>query len=414
MSQIATPLDGGRKDIQVSSSPARGIFISSQYRNAKKLNPVPTEWFDGGRPIYNRLPAVSGRYKVDFGFDDSSAFVYLPVGQSIFGPNSLEVKSSNDNQYLVIKGGTAVWRYGEFNIDPTIIDVREVGFGNTRYLLAYQFFLDDAPYDGYYQVSDYNLRGYPMEVNSNTDSVTGWRFLPKYAFYGISPFEWRNYDPTFLSYNGDAVLTCSFPKAAALTKVILRCPEGTAITGGAKLSLAATKADPLEEVSTTSVQSDSEGQFFEFNLPEGNYATTWSVSWEDRKIAIRDIAVSGVISLRRKPAESLSRISLVAYPQTTLPKTALDSSGNEVPAVYCKLAFVDIDDSFRVTRIVDLRESVNSDYRPISEWLTRPWDTNLISLHNQVENYSELWMSPQKCLLQEYSSLENKLVSVEP
>jgi hypothetical protein len=413
MSQIATPLDGGRKDIQISPNPIRGIFISSQYREAKRLNPVPTEWFEGGKPIYNRLPAVSERYRIDFGFDGNSAFVYLPVGQSIFGPNSLEVKPSNDNQVIVIKGGTVVWRHGEFKIDPTIIDVREVGFGNTRYLLAYQFFLDDAPYDGYYQVSDYNLRGYPMDVNSNTDSVIGWRFLPKYAFYGTSPFEWRNYDSVFSSYSEDAKLTCSFPNAAALTKINLRCPKGTAVTGGATLSLAAAKTGPFEAVSSTTVQSDTEGQFFEFDLPEGNYATTWSVEWEDRKIAIRDVAVSGIISLERKPAESLSRISLVAYPQTTLPKTALDSLGNEVPAVYCKLAFVDIDDSFRVTRIVDLRESVNTDYRPISEWLTRPWDTNLISLHGQVEKYSELWMSPQNCLVQEYSSLENKLISVD-
>ena len=412
MSQNITPVDGGRKEIQVATQSEIGTVLSPQYRAAKNLFVTPTEWFIGGKPIYNRLPAISERYRIDFGYDDSSAFVYLPAGQSIFGPDSLEVKSSEDGKFITIKGGTTVWKHGEFKVDPVIIDVRNVGFGNTKYLFAYQFFLDDAPYDAIYSVEDYNLRGYPMVTISNTDSVKGWRYLPQYAFYGSSSREWRNYDTAFPEYTQDAELSWTFTKSATFTKMVFRCPPGTTISGSATLAIS-TDSLSFNDVSTAEVSSDNNGQFFQFDIPANNVATSWRVRWTDKKVAIRDILVTGTLSLKRKPSEGLSRISLVAYPQATLPTTAQNSLGEEVPAVYCKLAYVEIGEDLTVTKITDLRESVNSEYKPIAEWLTRPWDGNLIKMHHQVSNYSTLWMSPTECLKFEYEDLENTLIDVE-
>jgi hypothetical protein len=414
MSQILTPLDGGRSEIQTSNNPVRGVFISGQYRQAKNLNPSPTEWLTSGRPIYDRLPAISERYRVNFGFNEDSAYVYLPVGNSIFGPNSLGVATSGENKFIVIKGGTIVWKHGEFKIDPTIINVEKIGFGNTRYLLAYQLYLDDSPFNGLYQVTDYRLKGLPLSLTSNTDNVSGWRYLPQYALYGETSLEWRNYDTVFPSYSEPAKLTLTFTEAPSFTKILFRCPANTNITGTAELSVASEVSGPYERVTSVGVQSDSDGQFFEFNLDLNNFAKVWSVEWSDAKVAINDVAVSGIISLKRKPEEGLTKVSLVAYPQGNLPEKVTNSAGEEVQATYCKLAFVDIDDSSTVTNIVDLRESVNSEYTPISDWLTRAWDSNLMDLHNQVENYSTMWMGPKECLKHEYLELEDDLIKVEP
>lgn len=422
MSQDLKPIDGGSITPKVTTSTLPGIYISEQYQSALGLSPRPTEW-DSGRPIYDRLPSASERYKVDFGSDGNSAYVYLPVGKSLSGPDSLGVSSSNEGKFIVIKSGSIVWKYGEVTVDPVIINVENIGFSNSRYLLAYRMYLDDSPFDANYSVEDYNLRGYPLRVTSNTDSVVGWRYKPQYAFYGESPYEWRNSDGVFPGYTGSAQLSWSFPKPATLSKITLRCSPSVKVYGTATLYLSSdlpNNTDAIypenpsfQEVVTVDIQSDSEGQFFTFNLPEPSPMTSWSVSWSDSNVAISNILVTGIISVKRKPAEALSRVSLVAYPRTSLPPTVKDSYGNDVPAIYCKLSYVDINESYVVTKVSDLREIVNTPYQPIAEWLTRPWDNNLSEIHTQVSNFSSQWMDPTLSLKHEYLDFTEKF-SIEP
>lgn len=423
MSQNITPVNGGRESIQVSPSAAQGIYISPQYQEANNIFSTPTEWVPGGRPIYDRLPAISERYKINFGFDQDSAYVFVPVGESVFGPNSLEVIASDDNKFLIIKRGAVVWEYGNFKVDPVIISLEEIGMLNTKYLIAYQLTFDDSPFDALYEVADYSLSGYEMTVRSGTDGVPGWRYISKYAFCGLNSIEWRNYDGLFPDYTEDAYLTWLFPKAASLTAIELRCPTNSAITGTATLHttdcLNLDSESPycdspiFTEYETVAVQSDASGQYFRFEIPNSPFITGWSVSWSDKKVAIKDVKVTGTIPIRSKPAEGITNISLVAYPQSTLPATVTNGLGKEVPAVYCKLAFVDTSNAYTVTKIEDIRESVNTDYQPIADWLTRPWDENLINIFEQIQNYPELWMNPVTCMKQEYAQLSEDLIVVE-
>jgi hypothetical protein len=143
------------------------------------------------------------------------------------------------------------------------------------------------------------------------------------------------------------------------------------------------------------------------------FNTGWKIEWSDPKVSIQSVSVSGTISLLRKPSTGKSEVSLVAYPTGSLPSTVTNSVGGEIPVTYCKLAQVDVSPSYEVVKVFDVRESVNADYQPIAEWLTRPWDDNLISLYEQVDNYSTLWMAPDLCLNQEYLSLSDDLIIVE-
>lgn len=422
MSQDATPLMGGRSSIKTSTPTPPGTYVSEQFAKAKNLNLNPTEWTLSGRPIYDRLPAASTNYRTSFGFDDSQAYVYVPPGISRFGTNSLEVVSSGDDKYLVIKGGTAVWKYGSVDFNPVIINLQEIGMKSTRYLLAYQFFIDDAPFDSLYSVENYSLQGYPMKVSSNTDTVPGWRYKSEFAFCNNLQYEWRNYDGLFPNYSDNAVLTWIFPNPGLFSTIKLRCPSGTAITGTATLSLSkCVTGDPenpycdspdFVEHSTVPVMSDSDGQFFEFNIADPTLITGWSIQWSDPKIAINQVFVTGSLNLRRKPEVGRIRTSLVAYPQNAVPKVALDSEGKEVPAVYCNLAIVDTSREYTVTKIQDAREVVNTTYQPISDWLTLFWDRNLMSLYSQTQDYSNSWMSPTQCLKKEYDKLSELNVAV--
>jgi hypothetical protein len=101
------------------------------------------------------------------------------------------------------------------------------------------------------------------------------------------------------------------------------------------------------------------------------------------------------------------------YPSNSLPKVVENTEGERVPAVYCVLAEVDVNSAFEVENVEDLRTVIHRDYVPVADWLTKPFDGDLINLYEQVSDYSTLWLSPPVCLVQEYAGLTKYKVQVE-
>jgi hypothetical protein len=56
--------------------------------------------------------------------------------------------------------------------------------------------------------------------------------------------------------------------------------------------------------------------------------------------------------------------------------------------------------------IQDIRPVIHREYKPIADWLTRPFDEDLINFYEQVKGYSIFWMNPVVCVRQEYLALE--------
>jgi hypothetical protein len=101
------------------------------------------------------------------------------------------------------------------------------------------------------------------------------------------------------------------------------------------------------------------------------------------------------------------------YPVNQLPRTVTTANGEESLATYCVLAIVDIGSSFNVLKVEDQRSIIHRDYVPVADWLTLPFDENLIYYYNQAKEYPKNWMSPPTCLDQEYVDLESKGITVE-
>jgi hypothetical protein len=101
------------------------------------------------------------------------------------------------------------------------------------------------------------------------------------------------------------------------------------------------------------------------------------------------------------------------YPVGLLPPTVTVGNGSEVPATYCRLAIVDIGSSFNILRVDDQRTIIHRDYVPVADWLTLPFDENLIYFYNQAQEYPRNWMDPTTSLKQEYVTLESKGITVE-
>lgn len=421
MSQLLNPIDGGRETIVVNNTPTQGIFFSKQYTEVNKLTPIPTEWEKGRRPIYDRLPAVSERYKIDFGLDNNTAYPYIPIGQGITGATSMVVQTSGENKYLTIQGGQIVWKYGTIPADPVLIDVELVGMGSARYLLAYQLYYDDSPIQSQYEVTDFSLSGFKMDIQSSTDAVIGWRYTPQYAFMGDNQLYWSNYDPTFITYSGGAELSWQLPLPCTFSKIVLRCPPKTTYTGTATLYYMSCSeqgedgfcVNPVWNFwQTVGVSSQDGVQVYDFTIDDSFPCKGWKVEWSDSKVSIRDVSVSGIVTLEKKPATMTTNYALVAYPLNAIPDKFTNSLGEEVPLTLCKLAYVDINDAFTVTKLQDIREIVFNSFEPIAEWLTRPWDDSLMNLYDQFSNFPEYWMSPVTAMGEEYSKLERQGVEV--
>lgn len=404
MSQTLTPINGGQGEVLTSVNVNRRNVLSEQAIELLKLQPRPTEWRPEGRPIYRRLPAVSEAYQIDFFEEKSQGWVYIPRGLGIFGPNSMQVVASENNDFVIIKGGRIVWEYGEIPVEPVVINCSLVGLQSTRYLIGYQLFYDDAPFDAQYSVSDFNLEGYDLEIASSTDEIVGWRYPAVNAFLSNSNF-WKSRDNYYPDYAQptEVYLSWKSNKYAAYQNVVLRCPEGTSYSKTATLHA---KVDGSWVILQTSEPlSDSTGQYYKFELDSPTFQEEWKVSWEPGEMSISQVSVSGVLTLTSRPATATTRVSLVAYPENTVPKFFVNSQGEKIPLVLCTLAYVDVDELYQVTKIDDVRDIVYRDYKPVAEWLTRSQDEDLIDMFKEVSQYSQLWMNPQRALIHEYAEL---------
>ena len=430
MSQQLTPISGGIvPEVQTTSVQSRLNVLSPQYIDVNNLHSRPTEWVPGGRPIYRRLPAISETYQIDF-FNlvtesnvtgntsvrtniESIGYVYIPWGESINGGVSLEVTKSNNSQVMLIKGGAIVWRYGKTLVRPTIVDLKVLDVSQSVYDIAYQLIYDDAPTAEIYSVTDFALTGQPLNITSSTDAVTGWRYPGVNAFLNDGSSRWSNEDTYYPSYAqpATAFLQWESELGSAYSTITLRCPSGTAYTGTATLSYV--NNGVLSEVSTISVSEDTTGQFFEFTVEDPVMQTGWNVTFSSTTVSVQSITVTGTLTLLSSQATLSPRATLVMYPAGTLPKTFVNSQGEEIPTTYATLAQVSIDNNFSITDIQDTREIIHRDYVPVANWLTVPFDQDLINLYEQVSDYANLWMAPTSCMKQEYVNLETDQITVE-
>jgi len=431
MSQQLIPVNGGvNLNIQTTTLTPGLNILSDQYIQTNNLQSRPTEWIPGGRPIYRRLPAVSETYQINFfnvvnesnvlttgtrvipGIEEVG-YVFVPYGESINGPTSVEVVASDNFETILIKAGVIVWEYGRTEVIPSIVNLRILEVLSGKYDIAYQLLYDDSPLEKLYEVSDFALTGQPLNITSSSDVTIGWRYPAVNAFLNTDGTFWQNRDSDFPAYAQPTVsfLQWESELAQAYSKVILRCPSGTAFTGSATLSYVTGASESVIE--SVSISSDSSGQFFEFQIPSPSLVTGWKVSFSSLDIAIQSISVSGVLTLEEPQATPSPRATLVMYPSGTLPKTEINSQGERIPATYCLLAQVDVNSAFKLTSITDERLIIHRDYVPVADWLTKPFDEDLINLYEQVSDYSKLWMAPPSSLKQEYINLSKDKIEVE-
>lgn len=415
MSQLLTPTGNGIiPEIQTTLRTSRVNLLSPQYIKAKSLESRPTEWVPGGRPIYRRLPAISETYQVDFynivpesnigpGYLEEVGYVFVPWGESDLSPSSVRVNTSESKKDLIISSGNLVWEQGRTFVYPALINLEVLEVLNGKYDLAYQLIYNDEPLPFQYSVVDFALTGFPLTITASTDLITGWRYPAVNAFLDTTTLNWSTEDSYYPSY---AQPTSSYIQwesvlAQSYESITLRCPKGTAYTGTATLYYVNNGA--LSEVTSTAISSDTTGQFFTLIITTQVLQNGWKIEFSSAKISIQSITVTGVVTLLKKPSVSTPRASLVLYPSGTLP----------VDKVFCSLAEITVNNDYQVVKLKDTREIIRRDYVPVADWLTKPFDTDLINLYEEVSIYPATWMNPPTAMKQEYEELTQYQVIVE-
>jgi hypothetical protein len=252
-----------------------------------------------------------------------------------------------------------------------------------------------------YEVEDFNLVGQPLTLDSSTETSAGWRYKTENAFLDSDTY-WTNYDSSYTAgpqpSSAFIVWVSSFP--SAYSKITLVQPAGNAIDFSVVATLEILVGATWAEVATTQATTvDGVGRYT-FELVNPAYTRGWRVTWRRPspgvpKIYVQNVQVSGVITLYKAPSGPSPLASLAIYEANLVPPEF----------TYCNLALVDITSSQTVERVEDTRYLIFRDYQPVSNWLTDFWDANLIDLYDQVSDYSNLWMSPDYCLRQEYEDL---------
>ena len=415
MSQQLTPVNGGVEQVVTATLTTSANVLSPQYIIAKNLQPRPTEWVPGGRPIYRRLPAVSETYQIDFfnvvdasntavaATEQDIGYVYVPWTENSSGPSSVVVSASESKRDLLICGGKIIWKNGGTQVYPTIVNLENLEVARGRYFLAYELSYDNAPVEKIYAVENFALTGQPLTITSSTDKVTGWRYPAVSAFLNLNDNFWTSKDTYFPTYAQptSSYLQWESTLGQAYSNVTLRCPPGTAFSATASIYYVAPNGNATVQ-STVAPSVDSAGQYYAFNFNSPIFNTGWKVVWSDTNVAIQSITVSGSITLTKKLASPSTLASLSLYRGTITP-----------PGItLCPLAFIEVDNNFKITSIEDIRYVVRRDYVPVADWLTRFFDENIINLYEQVSDYPQLWMNPPTCMRQEYASLISKNIVI--
>jgi len=415
MSQQLTPTGNGAiPEIQTTIRTSRINLLSPQYIEAKNLESRPTEWVPEGRPIYRRLPAISETYQIDFfnivpesnvgpEYIEEVGYVFVPWGESALGTSSVLVSVSESKKDLIISSGNLIWKQGKTFVYPAIINLKVLEVLNGKYDLAYQLIYNDEPLPFQYSVTDFALTGLPLTITASTDSITGWRYPAVNAFLDTTTLNWSTEDSYYPSY---AQPTSSYIQwesvlAQSYESITLRCPTGTAYTGTATLYYV--NNGILSEVTSTEISSDTTGQFFTLEITEQVLQKGWRVTFSSAKISIQNITVTGVITRLERPSVPIPRASLVLYPSGTLP----------VGETFCTLAEITVNNDFEITKLRDTRDIIRRDYTPVADWLTKPFDADLINLYEQVSTYPTTWMNPPTAMKQEYAGLTQYQVIVE-
>jgi hypothetical protein len=387
-----------------STGVVRPKVASEEALVSLERTPVKTVWGnDLGRPIYDRLPAISEQYKK--GYDRDQAFVYLdPQFGQYEGPGSMEVVTFlDDPNILIVENGEITWHMGQVPVEGFNVDLTQLEAGNgaadgdyqVGYTLSYDVPVEDTLVPGYALASVENSTLGDAAISIGASGASQYHE----SYFAISDADigtswWPGINTVTGPYYPGSWFVIDFRALVSPKKFeIIADPNEPNPT--AKLALyGSNDAIVWEEVNEVRPTGDR----WIATVPKPTEFRYWKFFFWDGTASISDILYSGTAYF---PDLRVSGPIQIATPY-------FGGLYEEPPEDFLLLATITVR-NYRVGKITDFRRFTSKKYEPVSSWLTDFQDSNLRCVFEAVENYSEFYLNPVTADFHFYKELDDSV-----
>ena len=402
MTVTKTELQNTATTFQANSGVVQPKVINEEAQVALQQQSHKTVWgWDSGRPVYDRLPAITEQYQK--AYKEDQLYVYLDPKLGVYdGPGSLQPVIFFDRpSVLAVNSGTITWKMGQHLAPGFEIDVSELEAGvglpdgtyQVGYVMKYEIPVFESPVPGniYAYLEDEDLGEGAVEIHvSNASEIhEGWQALNQLK---VETSWW----PGFTTDAGDY-----FPGSWAVLDFIDSVEAET-------FTLRTDPSEPFPTAKCALYWSDDGILWHHDNtvLPTARvYSVTttevdphrfWKFFFWDGTCSISHILYRGFAYM---PDHRVNKAIQTAVPY-------VGDLYEDPPENFILLSSFQIVND-QVGNLTDFRVFTSRKYEPVAKWVTADKDTHLRCMFDSVTNYSELFMSPITANYQIYEEMDN-------
>ena len=372
-------------------------FLNPEAARVIGALPVPTVWGrKSARPIYDRLPAVSGSYVTDF-TDGNRVKIFLSDQNRAIGSGTLQVGIwDRDPGILIIQSGTLVWQNGPVDVQALAIKLSALENGNGvqdgEYQVGYtlRFDPDTSPKYKEYKVEDYSLAASATIYGA---TAAAEQHPVEVAFTDEINTSWRPTDSGYVGgYDDGQALILDFTEPCKAERFVLTASAVEYAT--AKCSLYWSDDGIIWHLDDR--VWEPKGGSWDVIVSEQAKHRYWKLFFWSGIVDVRQFEYTGTAlyaDQRRTGA-------------VTVAEPYLDELYAEIEEAHIQLATIEVRDNLLV-RVEDYRLSqiTYEQYQPVASWLTSFQDNSLRKYFTDVEKYAERWMAPPTACYSIYDEL---------
>lgn len=372
-------------------------FINESAAKIKGLSPIPTVWGRAaGRPIYDRLPSISGAYN-NTSFAESAVKIFLQDQNRAIGSGTLQVgRWQEDSGVLIIQSGILSWQYGSVAVEAFGVRVGLLndggGLQDGEYQVGYTLSYEDTTGDLYklYKVEDYSLAAsatvygataaaaqYPVETAFTDELEPGWRPVES-GYVG--------------GYDEGQSLIMDFTAPVRAERFVMSAPSERYSTAQCALFYSDDGVIWFRDDNTWTARNGA----WDMTVSTLEPHRYWRAFFWDGYVEVKAVRYTGT--------------AFYADQRPTGPRTIvepyIDELYEDIPGAYIQLATIEVRDN-QVVRVEDYRLSqiTYEKYEPVASWITAFQDESIRNYFDHVVNYAERWLAPPTSVYSLYSEL---------
>jgi hypothetical protein len=363
---------------------AKVLVADEQALNIRALLPQPTVWGrKNGRPIYDRLPALSEAYAKEYAGEVGRGMVFVdPQFGSLTGPGSLEVGAwEEDRRVLIVYDGVITWANGQIPTETLALNLETIIDGGIQDGLYQAGYYLDAERPEKLRYEKYRVENTSLGGSATVYDVTSE--APNHPLEkAIADFREGTWKPAEFAFVGNyetgTSITFDFTEDVVAEEFFVTARKNSEPTAFCALYRS----------------NDAISWYLEDSSSPTSNGWTLRNSFVERTRYYRLFFWSGTADVLevKYTGEALFPNQRPVGPVSTA-ELFLEPAYDEIKRPHIVLALFNVS-NFRIVEIEDKRSTTAIKYEPVARWLTDFQDLSLRSFFTSIEEYSQRFMSP--------------------